>query len=106
MNDVQVWDEAGFRAAVSAGNLVLADFFSEWCGPCKLQAKLLDEVTAEIPETVAVGKIDITTSPSAAAEYGITTIPTLMLFRNGAVLETCTGLCSREKLLAMLKKHL
>ena len=47
MNNVQVWDEAGFRAAVSAGNLVLADFFSEWCGPCKLQAKLLDEVIAD-----------------------------------------------------------
>ena len=106
MNKVQVWDEAGFRAAVSSGDLVLADFYSEWCGPCKIQAKNLDETIAEIPETVRVGKIDITEAPSAAAEYGITVIPTLMLFRDGTILETCTGVCSRENLLALLKKHL
>lgn len=106
MNKVQVWDEAGFRAAVGSGGLVLADFFSEWCGPCKVQAKTLEETVPEIPEAVTVGKIDITAAPSAAAEYGITAIPTVILFRDGAVLESNTGLCGKEKLLAMLKKHL
>ena len=106
MNKVQHWDEAGFRDAVRSGGLILADFYGEWCGPCKVQAKTLDEVTASLPETVTVGKIDISSSPSVAAEYGVTAIPTLILFRNGAVLEVSTGLCSREKLLAMLKKYL
>lgn len=106
MSRIQLWDEAGFRAAVSSGRPVLADFFSEWCGPCKLQAKVLEETVSEIPETVTVGKLDITAAPAAAAEYGVTAIPTLILFRDGAVLESCTGLCSREKLLALLKKHL
>ena len=106
MNKVQVWDEAGFRAAVRSGGLVLADVFSEWCGPCKVQSKTLEEMTAEIPETVSVGKIDVTAAPSAAAEYGISAIPTLILFRDGAVAETHTGLCGKEKILALLKKHL
>ena len=105
MNKVQVWDEAGFRTAVKSGGLVLADFFSEWCGPCKLQAKTLEETVPEIPETVQVGKLDITAAPSAAAEYGVSVIPTLILFRDGAAVETCTGLCGKEKLLAMLKKY-
>lgn len=106
MNKVQVWDEAGFREAVKSGGPVLADFFSEWCGPCKRQAKTLEEAVPEIPETVKVGKLDITAAPTAAAEYGITSIPTLILFRDGAAAETCVGLCGKEKLLAMLKKHL
>ena len=106
MNKVELWDEAGFRTAVRSGGLVLTDFLSEWCGPCKLQAKTLEETIGEIPETVKVGKLDITAAPSAAAEYGITAIPTLILFRDGAVLESSTGLCGKEKLLAMLKKHL
>ena len=106
MNKVLEWDEAGFREAVGSGGPVLVDLFSEWCGPCKLQAKTLEETIPEIPETVKVGKLDITAAPSAAAEYGVTAIPTLLLFRDGAVVETCVGLCGKEKLLAMLKKHL
>ena len=106
MSRVQIWNEEEFRSAVRAGGLVLADFFSEWCGPCKIQAKTLEETIAEIPETVSVGKVDVTEAPAVAAEYMIVNIPTLVLFKDGAVLETHVGLCGREELLALLKNHL
>jgi len=106
MSRIQIWDETGFRSALQNGGLVLADFFSEWCGPCKIQAKTLESMIADIPETVSVGKVDVTAAPAVAAEYRIVSIPTLVLFKDGAVLESHTGLCGREELLALLKKHL
>ena len=106
MNQVQIWNEAGFRSSIQNGGLVLVDFFSEWCGPCKLQAKTLEAMISDIPETVSVGKVDVSEAPSVAAEYRIVSIPTLLLFRDGAVLESHVGLCGRDELLAMLKKHL
>ena len=105
MSTVQIWDEAGFRTAVRSGGLVLADFYSEWCGPCKIQAETLSGMSADIPENVQIGKVDVEAAPGVAAEFGIVSIPTLILFKDGAAVETHVGLCSRDKLLAMLKKY-
>jgi len=84
---------------------VLVDFFASWCGPCKMQAPVIEEVAETIGEKAAVGKVDTEAAPEISAKYGIMSIPTLKIFKGGNEVENFVGLQSKESLLAALKKH-
>jgi thioredoxin 1 len=77
---------------------VLIDFWAEWCGPCKVIAPLLDEVADEYAEKLAIVKLNVDENPNTAQKFGIRSIPTLILFKDGAV--------QAQKLGAMSKKDL
>jgi thioredoxin 1 len=77
---------------------VLIDFWAEWCGPCKMIAPLLDEVADEYAEKLAIVKLNVDENPNTAQKFGIRSIPTLILFKDGAV--------QAQKLGAMSKKDL
>ena len=77
---------------------VLSDFWAEWCGPCKVIAPLLDEVADEYAEKLAIVKLNVDENPNTAQKFGIRSIPTLILFKDGAV--------QAQKLGAMSKKDL
>ena len=70
---------------------VLVDFWAEWCGPCKLIAPILDEVSHDYSDRMAVAKVNVDESQAIAAKYGIRGIPTLMLFKNGTLVGTKVG---------------
>jgi len=91
-----------FDAAIKEG-LVLADFFATWCGPCKMLAPVLEEVANE-NEDLLVLKIDVDEVGELAARYGIQAIPTLMLFKNGARVETRMGYQNKNQLQAFIRK--
>jgi thioredoxin 1 len=79
---------------------VIVDFWAEWCGPCKMIAPILDELSDEYEGKVKIGKVNIDEQQSIAAEYGIRAIPTLLLFDKGQVADQIVGLRSKRDLKA------
>lgn len=85
---------------------VLVDFWAEWCAPCRLLAPLVENLSNEYGEKLAVCKIDIDSSPKVAARFGITSLPTLILFRDGSPVGRHVGVATPVKLRSFLSEHL
>ncbi|HVL58602.1 MAG TPA: thioredoxin TrxA [Burkholderiaceae bacterium] len=85
---------------------VLVDYWAEWCGPCKMIAPILEEVSRDYDGRLRVAKLNVDDNQNVPAKYGIRGIPTLMLFRNGAVVATKVGALSKSQLTAFLDSHL
>ena len=81
---------------------VLVDFWATWCGPCRMLAPTVEEIADEYDDVVKVGKIDVDDEPELANRFGITNIPTILVFKNGKITGTSVGYCQKEKLVAML----
>ena len=85
---------------------VLVDYWAEWCGPCKMIAPILDEVARDYGDKIRVVKVNVDENQAIPSKYGIRGIPTLMLFRNGAVVDTKVGALSKSQLTVFLDSHL
>lgn len=99
MSYVKQVDDRTFVDVIASGT-VLVDFSAEWCGPCRMLAPILELLAQQMHETVTVIKVDVDQSQSIAMQYDITSVPTLIVFKNGAVKHRVVGL----KDLASLKK--
>lgn len=80
---------------------VLVDFYADWCGPCQRLSPILEQVAAEMPH-IRVVKVNVDQNPELAAHYGISSIPSMMVFKNGRVVDQTVGLVSKAELKAML----
>ena len=79
-----IFTDANFEAeALKSDKPILIDFFADWCGPCKMQGPIIDEVASEIGDKAVVGKLDVDASPVTAQKYEVMSIPTLIIFKNG-----------------------
>jgi len=85
---------------------VLVDYWAEWCGPCKMIAPILDEVSREYGGKLTVAKMNVDENQATPAKFGIRGIPTLMLFKNGAVVGTKVGALSKSQLTAFIDSNL
>ena len=99
--------DAGFEQDVlESAKPVLVDYWAEWCGPCKMIAPILEDIAEEYDGRVTIAKLNIDENPSIPPKYGIRGIPTLMLFKNGAVEATKVGALSKSQLTAFLDSNI
>jgi thioredoxin 1 len=85
---------------------VLMDFWAEWCGPCKMLAPILDQIAEEYKGRVQIAKLDVEESQSIAMKFGVRSIPTLILFKDGVVEAQHVGMLSKEQLTKLLDEKL
>lgn len=85
---------------------VVVDFFATWCGPCKMMAPVVDALAADFDGRVKVGKLDVDESEDIAARYGVMTIPTIILFKNGEVVKKTVGVQSKASLVEAVEAML
>lgn len=98
----EIISSAEFQSKVlQATEPVLVDFFATWCGPCKMLAPTLDAVAAEVAGRAKVYKVDVDQSPDVAAQYGVMSVPTLILFKGGQPVKQTVGAQPKPALLAM-----
>jgi thioredoxin 1 len=106
MSIKQVSNDSFETDVLKAEAPVLVDYWAEWCGPCKMIAPILDEVSRDYADKLNIAKVNVDENQEIASKYGIRGIPTLMLFRNGAVVATKVGALSKSQLTAFLDSNL
>lgn len=100
------FDERNFDEAVlRRPGLTVVDFWAEWCVPCKQMARLLDGLAGELPTSVLVGKVDADRNPALVERYGVRAIPSLLFFKDGALVEARTGVDRRQVLKKAIEAH-
>ncbi len=104
---VKYVDQQSFTDDVLKSDIpVLVDFFADWCGPCKMMAPILDELSDELEGKIAICKVNVDANPDLAQTYRIMNIPAMYIFKNGEVAEKIIGSVPKSSLLATLEKHI
>ncbi|MBN1543612.1 thioredoxin [candidate division KSB1 bacterium] len=103
---IELTDDNFAEQVLAADVPVLVDFWAAWCGPCKMIAPVIEELAKELEGKIKFAKMDVDNHKQAAMEYGIRSIPTLLLFKNGTVAEQIIGVVDKSNLLQKLERHL
>lgn len=94
------------KTFVESGGLVMVDIFAKWCGPCKVISPIVDELSYIYKDKLKVGKLDADSNRDYVTELGIRSIPTIILYKDGAEVDRSTGSTTKQKLVEMLENHL
>ena len=95
---VKAFNEENFEEEVlKSEGTVLVDFYADWCGPCKVMSPIIDEIADEVA-TTKVGKVNVDESSELAIKYDVASIPTIMVFKNGAPTKTFVGVTEKDKI--------
>ena len=89
----------------TSNGLVLIDFFANWCGPCKMLSPIIEELSEELNDKVNIYKIDVDQEPSLAQKFGVMSIPTLVLLKDGQEVEKVIGFQPKEQLVELINKY-
>ena len=103
---VEHFNQASFDAAIAGDKPVLVDFWATWCGPCRMLAPVIEQIGAEYEGRAIVGKVDVDEEPSLAQKFSVMSIPTLIVMKNGKVVETAVGARGKDAVAAMINRHL
>jgi thioredoxin 1 len=100
-HDLVELDDRTFDAQIATGT-VLVDFWAPWCGPCRMQTPILERVAARVGQRAVIAKVNVDDSPNVAARFGVMSIPTLIVFKNGAPVQQFVGVQNEETLVQSL----
>ena len=98
-------NEQNYKSFTENG-LALVDVFAEWCGPCKVIGPIVDQISSEYHGRLSVGKLDADGARELISELGVRNIPTLLLYKDGEIVERNTGMVSKEKIEELISNHL
>ena len=96
-------NDSNFDATVASSPVLLVDFWAPWCGPCRMIAPVIEELGKELAGKVSVAKLNVDEAGATAAAHNVTSIPTIMIFKNGQLADRSTGLASKASLLAKIQ---
>jgi thioredoxin 1 len=106
MKPIELTDGNFGTEVLSSATPVLVDFWATWCGPCKVIAPMVEELAGEYAGKLKVGKVDVDRNSDTASRYGIRSIPTLLVFKNGQIVDQFIGAMPKAKLVEKLRTHL
>jgi len=101
---IVVTDSTFSKEVLSARSPVIVDFWAPWCGPCKMIAPILEDVAAEMGTDIKIAKVNVDENPQKAAEFGVRSIPTLVLFKKGKPVGTKVGVIPKHSLIEWIEK--
>jgi thioredoxin 1 len=101
-----VLDDSTFSQTINKFPLTLVDFWAPWCGPCRMMSPIIDEIGKDYLGKLVVGKINVDENPLVAGQFGISSIPTLLLFKRGQAVNKIIGSVSKNKIAEMITLHL
>lgn len=102
----KIVDTATFKELVAQDQLLVVDFYATWCGPCKKLSPILDEVGAEFEGKATIVKVDVDESEDLAIEFGIRTVPTVLFFKGGQVVDKFVGAVPKSEVVAKVQAAL
>ena len=106
MATISVSDSEFEQTVLNSDKPVLVDFWAEWCGPCKMIAPIVEQIAEENAGKLTVGKLDVDANGETAMKFGVMSIPTLILFKDGEPVERLVGYRPKEQLMAKIRPHL
>jgi len=96
---------ANFAEIINGDTPVLVDFYADWCGPCKMMAPVLEQLKGEVKGKATILKVDVDKNQKASTKYGIQSIPTMILFKNGQILWRHSGTAGLQQLKSVIESH-
>jgi thioredoxin 1 len=106
MKPVELTDSSFETEVLKSTVPVLIDFWAIWCGPCRMVSPIVEEIAGDYAGKLKVGKVDVDSNPATAMQYGIRSIPTLLLFKDGQVIEQIVGAVPKRVIVDKLSRHL
>src|ERR1700733_4643952 len=94
------------KDVIKSDKPVLVDFTATWCGPCRMIAPIMEELAVEYDGKATIGKLDVDENPETSMNFGIRSVPTLLIFKGGQVVDQIIGAVGKEKILAKLRPHM
>ncbi|MBL8004244.1 MAG: thioredoxin [Candidatus Kapabacteria bacterium] len=98
-------DDSFNKEVLESEQPVLVDFWAAWCGPCRMIEPIVEELAVEYEGKVKIGKVDVDNSPNVAMQYGIRSIPTILIFKKGEVVDTIVGAVSKNELVSRIQAN-
>ena len=103
-NNIVLLNDDNFESFLSKDKPILVDFWAEWCGPCKMLNPVIEELSNDFADRVIIAKVNVDESPGIAQKYSVRSIPSLLFFSKGAVIEQLIGVSSKEDMASIIEK--
>ena len=94
------------ETALADGTVAVVDFWAAWCGPCRMIAPVIEELAVDYEDRVVVGKVDVDANPETAMQFGVRSIPTILILKNGEVVDKQVGVTTKNALAEKIEAHL